>query len=458
MSAKKATIIYRCSECGYETTHWQGKCPDCGSWNTFEEYERPAVSDVKAKAKPAVSSYSGQAKKLKDIAAKNNPRILTGINEFDSVLGGGIVPGSVVLAGGEPGIGKSTLFIQAADLLSELGKVLYVSGEESERQVKLRADRLGLGGDVYFLAETDLDEILSAMASIKPEFVIIDSIQTMHTSVSASSQGSVTQIRECTRQLSSFAKQEGTAVFLIGHVTKEGNIAGPRVLEHMVDTVLYFEGERQSSFRILRAVKNRFGSTDEIGVFEMSDTGMREVSNPSEIMLGNRQNPVPGACVYCALEGNRPVLVEIEALVTKSSFAAPRRSATGIDINRANLIIAVLEKKVGIPLFDQDIFLNVSGGMRLSEPAMDAAVAAAILSSFRNKAPLPNTVILGEISLTGEMRHISQINKRVTEATRMGLNRILIPAANYKGIEKNPSANIIAKRTLVEVLSDVFNP
>lgn len=455
MPAKK-TNIYKCSECGFEISRWQGRCPDCGSWNTLEEYQPPAAASASAAKRP-LPAYSGTAKPLKDISAKSNPRVFTGIGELDNVLGGGIVPGSIVLAGGEPGIGKSTLFLQAADTLAGRGKTLYVSGEESERQVKLRADRLGLNGDVYFIAETELESILSAMESLKPEFVIIDSIQTIHSSISSSAQGSVTQIRECARQLSQFAKAAGTAVFLIGHVTKEGNIAGPRVLEHLVDTVLYFEGERQSSFRILRAVKNRFGSTDEIGVFEMGDSGMHEVNSPSELMLGGRSKPISGACVYCAVEGSRPVLLEVEALVTKTAFGTPRRSATGIDMNRASLIIAVLEKKVGLPLFDQDIFLNVSGGMRLAEPAMDAAVAAAVVSSFRNRPPLENTVILGEVSLTGEMRHISQANKRVSEAKRMGLNRILLPSSNLKGLDSHPGTEIIGGRTLVELLASVFN-
>ena len=453
----KITRVYRCSECGYESSRWQGKCPDCGSWNTMEEAviaQTPKTSA--AKAAPSVI-YSGAAKPLKDISAKSSPRVYTGISELDNVLGGGIVPGSIILAGGEPGIGKSTLFLQAADKLTKENRVLYVSGEESERQVKLRADRLALGGDIYFLAETDLEQILAAMENLKPAFVIIDSIQTVHTSLSGSAQGSVTQIRECARLLAQYAKQNSCAIFLIGHVTKEGSIAGPRVLEHLVDTVLYFEGERHSSFRILRAVKNRFGSTDEIGVFEMGDSGMNEVNSPSEMMLGSRNKPVSGACVYCAVEGSRPVLLEVEALVTKTAFGTPRRTATGIDYNRANLIIAVLEKKVGLPLYDQDIFLNVSGGMRLAEPAMDAAVAAAIVSSFRNKPPLENTVIMGEISLTGEMRHISQANKRVFEAKRMGLDRILLPASNLKGLDNHSGVEICGRRTLVELLADVFN-
>ncbi len=451
----KQTTIYKCSECGFESTRWQGKCPDCGSWNTLEECTVIQQTSQKSKAPLQIGEIS--VKPLKEISSKSNPRIFTGITELDNVLGGGIVKGSIVLAGGEPGIGKSTLFLQAADKLTEKGKALYVSGEESERQVKLRADRLNLGGEIYFASDTDLEKILASMESLKPEFVIIDSIQTVHTQLSGSAQGSVTQIRECARQLSEYAKANSCAVFLIGHVTKEGSIAGPRVLEHLVDTVLYFEGERQSSFRILRAVKNRFGSTDEIGVFEMGDSGMREVNNPSEVMLSGRSKPVAGATVYCAIEGSRPVLLEVEALVTKTAFGMPRRTATGIDLNRANLIIAVLEKKVGIPLYDQDIFLNVSGGMRLSEPAMDAAVAAAIISSFKSRVPSEGTIILGEVSLTGEMRHISQANKRISEAKRMGFKRVLLPSANIKGLDKHDGIEIIAKRTLIELLSAAFN-
>ena len=383
----KQRSFYQCTQCGYECAKWMGKCPNCGSWNTLEEHLPTEAAPAHRSAMGASASKAapGKSVQLREIAGTHAPRKKTGIGELDRVLGGGIVAGSVVLAGGEPGIGKSTLFLQMADRLAQGASVLYISGEESGEQVAMRAERLELNSPVNFLAETNLSVILATIEQEKPDFLIIDSIQTIYHEEITSAAGSVSQVRECAAALARMAKSTGTALFIIGHVTKDGNIAGPRVLEHLVDTVLYFEGERASSFRILRAVKNRFGSTNEIGVFDMGDLGMREVPNPSAILLGSREKAMPGACIYCALEGTRPVMLEVEALVSETSFGTPRRMATGVDYNRMSLIIAVLEKKIGLKLYNQDVFVNVGGGMKVAEPALDLALAAAIVSSFRNR-------------------------------------------------------------------------
>ena len=452
----KQRSFYQCTQCGYECAKWMGKCPNCGSWNTLEEHLPAEAAPAHRSAMGASASKAapGKSVQLREIAGTHAPRKKTGIGELDRVLGGGIVAGSVVLAGGEPGIGKSTLFLQMADRLAQGASVLYISGEESGEQVAMRAERLELNSPVNFLAETNLSVILATIEQEKPDFLIIDSIQTIYHEEITSAAGSVSQVRECAAALARMAKSTGTALFIIGHVTKDGNIAGPRVLEHLVDTVLYFEGERASSFRILRAVKNRFGSTNEIGVFDMGDLGMREVPNPSAILLGSREKAMPGACIYCALEGTRPVMLEVEALVSETSFGTPRRMATGVDYNRMSLIIAVLEKKIGLKLYNQDVFVNVGGGMKVAEPALDLALAAAIVSSFRNRPIRPGTVLFGEIGLTGEIRHISQAEKRLAEAARMGMDRAILPSSNAKAIQTD--LELAPVRTLSDALVQLF--
>ena len=450
----KAKSLYRCTECGYEAAKWLGRCPACGEWNTLVEVSREMPAAYGGKVKPAAQVDLSHIVELRSIRETITARVKTGIGELDRVLGGGIVPGSVVLAGGEPGIGKSTLFLQMADKLAQNHTVLYVSGEESAEQVAMRFSRLGLSSGMEFMAETQAELILAAAEQKKPEILIVDSIQTIYHAEVASASGSVSQVRECAAALARFAKQSNTAVFIIGHVTKEGNIAGPRVLEHLVDTVLYFEGEAQSAFRILRAVKNRFGSTNEIGVFDMDAKGMQEVKNPSAIMLSGRMRGMPGSCVYCALEGTRPVLIEVEALVSETSFGTPRRMTAGADYNRVSLIIAVLEKKIGLKMYNQDIFVNVGGGMRIWDTSLDLAIAASIVSSFRNKPLRAGTVLFGEIGLTGEIRHISQAEKRIAEAERMGMERILLPASNAGSTAAN--AEIVGVRTLHDALAAMF--
>lgn len=452
----KQRSFYQCAQCGYECAKWMGKCPNCGSWNTLSEVlpVENVAPHKSATGRAASSAQPGKTVQLKDVSKNRVPRQKTGIGELDRVLGGGIVAGSVVLAGGEPGIGKSTLFLQMANKLAEKHRVLYISGEESAEQVGMRAERLGLSCPMQFLAETNLSVILATAEQEQPDYLIIDSIQTIYHEDITSAAGSVSQVRECAAALARMAKSTGIALFIVGHVTKDGNIAGPRVLEHLVDTVLYFEGERASSFRILRAVKNRFGSTNEIGVFDMGNLGMTEVQNPSAILLEGRQKDMAGSCIYCALEGTRPVLLEVEALVSETSFGTPRRMATGVDYNRMSLIVAVLEKKIGLKLYNQDIFVNVGGGIRVTEPALDLALAAAIVSSFRNRPVRAGTVLFGEIGLTGEVRHISQTEKRLSESARMGMDRAILPGSNAKGLQTD--LEIVPVRTLSDALTQLF--
>ena len=449
----KLHTVYRCGECGYESGKWMGKCPGCGSWNTMTEQLPEAAAPQRA---AGAGITAPQATPLASIPPMDGVRTKTSIGELNRVLGGGVVRGSVVLAGGEPGIGKSTLFLQAADSLCKSGKVLYISGEESGEQVKLRADRLHIRGEILFLAETRMEAMELAIDAEKPDFIIVDSIQTVYHSGVTSSPGSVSQVRRCASGLARIAKQSGASVFIIGHVTKDGAIAGPRALEHLVDTVLYFEGERHSSFRILRAVKNRFGSTNEIGVFQMGDAGMREVENPSGVLLGQRESGVSGAAVFAAVEGTRPVLLEVEALVCETPFGMPRRLATGMDSGRMSLIIAVLEKKIGLKLYNQDIFVNVGGGMRVAESALDLAAAAAIVSSFRAKPLCPEAVFMGEIALTGELRHISQADKRAAEAARMGMRRAIVPQSNARELAGKCSMAVTGARNLFEAIEHMF--
>ena len=450
----KGKTLYRCSVCGYETVKWLGKCPSCGDWNTMQEIAREISQPYAGKIKPAVQVDLSKIVELKDIRETISARIKTGISELDRVLGGGIVPGSVVLVGGEPGIGKSTLFLQMADKLAQRREVLYVSGEESAEQVGMRFSRLHLNSSLQFMAETQVEVILAAAEQKRPEILIVDSIQTVYYTDVSSASGSISQVRECAAALVRFAKSSNTAVFIIGHVTKDGNIAGPRILEHLVDTVLYFDGEAQSAFRILRAAKNRFGSTNEIGVFDMDSNGMQEVKNPSAIMLSGRQKGIPGSCIYCTLEGTRPVLIEVEALVSETSFGTPRRMTTGADYNRVSLIIAVLEKKVGLKMYNQDIFVNVGGGMRIWDTSLDLPIAASIVSSFRNRAIRSGTVLFGEIGLTGEIRHISQAEKRIAEAERMGMQRVILPSSNMVTVKKN--IQLIGAKSLYDALNAIF--
>ncbi len=446
--------LFVCRECGYESAKWMGQCPSCKQWNTLEEVETPKISKSRSGKTVVRKIDEGRILPLKEIRNSSTYRIDTKIEELNRVLGGGIVPGSVVLAGGEPGIGKSTLFLQMADNIAKEEDVLYISGEESAEQVAMRFERLGLTSDLRFMAENQLEDILSAAETVRPKVMIVDSIQTIFDSDIESAAGSVSQVRECAARLARYAKSSEVAVIIIGHVTKEGNIAGPRILEHLVDTVLYFEGENQSAFRILRAVKNRFGSTNEIGVFDMKATGMEEVTNPSQILLSTRQRDMPGSCIYCAVEGTRPVLLEVEALVSESSFGTPRRMTSGVDYNRVNLIVAVLEKRIGLKLYNQDIYVNIGGGMRIWDSALDLAIAASIVSSFRNKPLRQGIVLAGEIGLTGEVRHVSQIEKRIAEAARMGMEAIILPKSNYsagiKDIEQIPI------KTLHDALGNIF--
>lgn len=423
----KAKTLFYCTQCGNETPKWQGQCPACGAWNTI--VEQPAAPKSKGRsAAPSPLVPARTPKKVSEMTIDQEIRFPTGLAELDRVLGGGAVQGSLVLIGGAPGIGKSTLMLQICHRLCEFAKVLYVSGEESERQLKLRADRLGVGEiDLYLLSETDLAEVSAAVEATQPQILIVDSIQTMYNGDQTSSPGSVSQVKECTMALMQLAKGRGITVFVIGHVNKEGNLAGPKVLEHMVDCVLYFEGDRHLSYRILRAAKNRYGATNEIGVFEMDDSGLREVPNPSQMLLEGRLTEEPGTCVTCVMEGARPVLAEVQALLTPTSFGNPRRSTNGFDYNRAMLLMAVLEKRGGLAVNTCDAYLNVIGGLNLDEPGADLAAVLALASSFRDKPVPADLVAVGEVGLTGELRSVSALNQRLSEIRRLGFTKCLIP-------------------------------
>ena len=417
--AKAKGSVFFCGECGYESTKWLGKCPACGSWNTMLEQKKISSS-------PSINNLTyAHAIPLADVTTTASGRVSSGIGELDRVLGGGIVPGSVTLLGGDPGIGKSTLLMQTAAELTKQGTVLYVTGEESASQLKLRAERLGVGGNMLILAENDLSAIESEVDRVKPAYVMIDSIQTMYSADCSGANGSTSQIREATSLITRMAKRTGAAPFIVGHVTKDGAIAGPRILEHMVDTVLYFEGDRQDSFRLLRSVKNRFGSTDEIGVFEMRSTGMAEISDPSTLFITGTD--LPGCAVTCAMEGTRPMMVEVQALLSTSPFSNPRRMAAGLDNNRLVLLLAVLEKKAGLRFYDKDVYTNVVGGIRLDERACDLAVAMCIAGAGADIALPPRTAILGELSLTGEVRPVNRLDKRIQECARLGFSHIVVP-------------------------------
>jgi DNA repair protein RadA/Sms len=449
----KAVTKYVCQSCGYVSPRWIGKCPNCSEWNTF-------VEEISAPLK--VSRKTGTASKLAPVTmdqveSEEVPRIKTSLNEFDRVLGGGLVPGSLILLGGDPGIGKSTMMMQMAVNLKEQ-IVLYITGEESVRQIKLRAERLGASTakNILLLAETNLDLILDVIEQGEPDLVIIDSIQTMYRPGLESAPGSVSQVRESTALLLRLAKTRNIPIFVVGHVTKEGVIAGPRVIEHMVDTVLQFEGEAHYSYRILRALKNRFGSTNEIGIFEMHDAGLREVLNPSEVFLSERQYGMSGTTVVASIEGSRPILVEVQALVTSTSYGMPQRNSTGFDFRRLALLLAVLEKRVGMNLGQHDVFVNVAGGIRIDEPAVDLGIASSIASSLRDVPVDSSSVAVGEIGLGGEIRTIGQIEKRVQEAAKLGFKRIIIPKNNLKGVKQNGEIEVVGVDRIEQAIKELL--
>lgn len=446
----KPRTKFVCGECGYESPKWMGKCPECGQWNTFvEELEQRTISGIRLDEGSIPKPIS-----LSDIKITSENRVRTGLNELDIVLGGGLVKGSLVLVGGDPGIGKSTLLLQMTEKLASRGmKILYVSGEESASQIKIRAERMGVKApNIYLLAENNMESISVNIAGTKPDILIIDSIQTMYNPVLTSAPGSVSQVREATLSLMKMAKTTNTAVFIVGHVTKEGSIAGPRVLEHMVDTVLYFEGDNHLSYRMLRGVKNRFGSTNEIGIFEMSDIGLTEVPNPSKMLLNGRLKGVSGSSIIAAIEGTRAMLVEVQALLSYTSFGVPRRNSAGVDYNRAILLMAVLEKRVGMQLGSSDAYINVVGGIKLTEPAADLGIVAAIASSFRNKEIDEGTIILGEVGLGGEVRAVNFIEKRINEAAKMGFKTCIIPKNNMAGLNGKYNVKLVGVENVHEML------
>ncbi len=443
----KERQVFFCKECGFETSKWTGQCPGCHEWNTMVESPKPVKKGNRGSS--VHISEKSMPSKITEVATGSEDRYTTKIGELDRVLGGGIVKGSLTLVGGDPGIGKSTLLLQMCRNLAEAGhKVLYVSGEESLKQIKMRADRIGEFSDrLMLLSETCLDSVEALISespcvvdgeSFAPSIVIIDSIQTVFKEDIDAAPGSVSQVRECTSAIMHLAKREAISVFIVGHVTKEGVVAGPRMLEHMVDTVLYFEGDNIASYRMLRAVKNRFGSTNEIGVFEMKNTGLCEVKNPSEYMLSGRPENEPGSTVTCALEGTRPIMVEVQALVCQTNFNYPRRTAVGIDFNRITLLMAVIEKRMGIRMADYDAYVNIAGGMRVNEPALDLALVAAVISSYRNRAIPEGTLVFGEVGLVGEVRGVSMAGKRIAEAAKMGYHTCVMPKANMEALEDIP--------------------
>ncbi len=444
----KPSTVFVCSNCGNESSKWFGRCPACNEWNTCYEEKINLKSSGKSASKKTATTV-----KLDDVKKQDIVRTKTGFDELDRVLGGGLVKGSLTLLGGEPGIGKSTLILQICDKIKGEGQVLYVSGEESAQQIKIRADRLEIkNNDIVFLGETDIDVIEDTILKTNPKLVIIDSIQTMYSDEITSGPGSVSQVREITARIMKMCKQEEITTIIIGHVTKDGNIAGPRVLEHMVDTVLYLEGERYFAYRILRGVKNRFGSTNEIGMFEMNDIGMCEIDNPSSVLLSEKNENVAGSIVVASIEGTRPILVELQALTATSVFGMPRRTANGIDYNRLTLLIAVLEKRTGLPLGNQDVYLNIVGGIKINEPALDLGIILAVSSSFKN-IPIPNDVIaIGEVGLTGEVRSVNQIEKRIKEAEKLGFKKCIIPESNKKLLKDTYKLDIIGVQNISEAM------
>ena len=454
MAKSKTSTVFFCKECGYESGKWMGQCPVCKEWNSF--VEEPAASAKKSQVSGTVRIPGRGAApvRISEISVEDQDRTTTGFEELDRVLGSGIVKGSLVLVGGDPGIGKSTLLLQVCRNLAHSNKkVLYISGEESLKQIKMRANRIGtIEGELYFLCETNLDSISGAIGDMKPDIVIIDSIQTMFREDITSAPGSVSQVRESTNLLMQIAKGLGITIFIVGHVTKEGVVAGPRVLEHMVDTVLYFEGDRNDSYRILRAVKNRFGSTNEIGVFEMQEKGLVEVKNPSEMMISGRPKNASGAVVACSIEGTRPILLEVQALVTETNFGMARRTANGVDYNRINILLAILEKRCGYAMSRFDAYVNIAGGMKMNEPALDLAVVMALVSSYKNREVDPGMLIFGEVGLSGEVRGVSQAAQRVAEAVKMGFTTCVLPKANLEKMKGENRIRLIGVENVREAI------
>ena len=448
--AKAKKSVYFCQNCGHEESKWLGQCPMCKEWNTFAEEKVVSIKGQKSSVEKQV-----QAVTLSSVTTDEDERMKTELVELDRVLGGGIVPGSLVLVGGDPGIGKSTLLLQVCQKLSAMNKkVLYISGEESLKQIKLRANRMGeFSENLYLLCETSLNLIQTAIEREKPDVVVIDSIQTMYNEEIGSAPGSVSQVRESTNVFMQLAKGMNIAIFIVGHVTKEGTVAGPRVLEHMVDTVLYFEGDRHASYRILRGVKNRFGSTNEIGVFEMRKEGLVEVENPSEFMLSGKPENASGSVVACAMEGTRPILMEIQALVCKSNFGMPRRTAAGIDYNRVNLLMAVLEKRVGLPLSGYDAYVNIAGGIRMNEPAVDLGIIMAVASSYKNRPVSEDTIVFGEVGLSGEVRAVTMPEQRVAEAKKLGFKVCVVPEVSLKSIGKVEGIEVIGVKSVNQTMN-----
>lgn len=448
--AKTKTVFY-CTECGNETPKWQGRCSACGAWNTMQEHIEKPTAVGKSHSAPVGMSRTTQ--KLMDVQTDQELRFSTGMGELDRVLGGGAVAGSLVLVGGAPGIGKSTLLLQICNSLCSGRKVLYISGEESERQLKMRAERIGVTpADLYILSETRLSDILEAVETLQPDILITDSIQTLYNEANESSPGSVSQVKDCTMAMMQLSKSLGITVFVVGHINKDGAIAGPKVLEHMVDCVLYFEGDPNSSYRLLRAAKNRFGSTNEIGVFEMADCGLIEVPNPSQMLLAGRPDGASGTCVACVMEGTRPVLAEVQALVTKTTFNVPRRAADGFDFNRAVLLMAVAEKRGGMKLSAFDAYINVIGGLRLDEPGADLPVVLAVASSYRDQIIPDDLVAIGEVGLTGEIRSVSHMNQRLGEVSRLGFKRCIIPQNGAEKLDIPAGLTVLKVRNLREAI------
>ena len=448
--AKTKTVFF-CTSCGYETPKWMGRCPSCGAFNTMEEHvEKPAAV---GKAKSAPVGQSRKPQRIREVDSDGEIRFSTGLGDLDRVLGGGAVAGSLVLVGGAPGIGKSTLLLQICAQLCAERRVLYVSGEESERQLKLRAQRLGVAPEeLYILSETRLSDVVEAVEQTQPDILIVDSIQTMYNEENDSSPGSISQVKDCTMTMMQLSKTQGITIFVVGHINKDGNIAGPKVLEHMVDCVLYFEGDANSSYRLLRAAKNRFGSTNEIGVFEMLDTGLTQVPNPSQMLLEGRPEGASGTCVACVMEGTRPVLAEVQALVTKTTFNVPRRASDGVDFNRAVLLLAVLEKRAGMKLSVFDAYINVIGGLRLDEPGADLPAALAVASSYRDAPIADDLVAIGEVGLTGEIRAVSHLNQRLGEAARLGFKKCILPRSGSEKLDIPTGMTVYRVRNLREAI------
>lgn len=452
---KNQTTLFRCQSCGYQSQKWLGKCPDCGGWSTLVE-EQVAPAPSRPNGRPGFRTDTSPVK-ISDITENVEERLHTGIGELDRVLGGGIVPGSLVLVGGDPGIGKSTLLLQACGRIGNEHVILYVSGEESPRQIRMRANRLGcLPENLYLFPETNLENILPKIEALNPSVVVVDSVQTLYTDLLQSAPGSIGQVRETAAQLMVVGKKLGIPIILVGHVTKDGTIAGPRVLEHIVDTVLYFEGERGHAFRVLRAVKNRFGSTNEIGLFEMRGDGLSEVTNPSELFLSDRQSGISGGVVTPAMEGTRPLLVEVQALVSPSNFQLPRRTCTGVDYNRTSLLLAILEKRGGLNLAGEDVFVNVAGGVKIDETAIDLAVIAAVASSFRDKPVDPKTIVFGEVGLGGEVRSVPQVETRLKEAQKIGFRRCLLPPSKNLADLRGPDMELVPIGRVDDLLYTLF--